>query len=351
MIRLKIIGNREIVKLSGSMRGWLEEHFGSYRFWIFVVACAYFLYALYFAVYGLRAGIELILDPYVYNLVSKNPWWWAILYYGSEGYMAAVACFLRVIAGCFALYSAFHFWRKKDLAIPRIRGKVGKALLFEACHFFTLCLSVIAAFVYFFSNENLYYFDHTPDLIYLYVGGISVLAMILIVSPVLLKLRATIRRGVESQEIIRWSCLTGIAYLFVVFWFNFSMSWAGTMVPYGRSQQNYGINFLLEPANLASFTVTVFGLFLIATFGLVSTLPIIRKKSAKINLRRIGAVILALGGYFSFHMFYYYLTGGFEAHSSVWYEVIGPLHNPYFWCLSLFFLGFAVLLRRNSPQT
>jgi hypothetical protein len=330
------------------MRRWGEKHFGSYRFWIFVVACAYFLYALYFAIYGLYGGIDLILSPYVYNLVSKNPWWWAVLYYGSEGYVVAVACLLRVIAGCFALYSAFLFWRKKDLALPRIKGKVGKALLFEAFHYFALCLTVIASFVYFFSNEDLYYFDHTPDLIYLYVGGIPVLAMILIVSPVLLKLRATIIRRADNPEIIRWSCLTGIAYLFVVFWFNFSMGWAGNMIPYGRSQQNYGINFLLEPANFASFAVTVFGLLLIAIYGLISTLPIIRKKSTKINLKNMGIVILALGGYFLFHMFYYYLTSGFEAHSSVWYEIIGPLHNPYFWCLSLFFLGFVVLFHGNS---
>jgi hypothetical protein len=334
------------------MKDGFKNCLGSYRFWIFVAACAYFLYALYFAIYGLRAGIQLIVDPYTYNLVSQNPWWWEFLYYSSEGYMPAVAGFLRVIAASFAVYSAFLFWRKNDLAIPQIKEKVTKALLFEAGYFFALCLSVVAAFAYYLaSNENLYYFGHTPELIYLCVGGLPVLAMILVVSPVLLKLRATIIRGVESKEIIRWSCITGIAYLFVVFWFNFSMCWAGTMIPYGRSQQNYGINFLLEPANLVSFTATVFGLFLIATLGLVSTLPVIRKKSNKINLRSIGAAILALGAYFLFHMFYYYLLGGFDAHPSVWYEVIGPLHNPYFWCLSLFFVGFAVLLHRDNQQT
>ena len=136
-----------------------------------------------------------------------------------------------------------------------------------------------------------------------------------------------------------------------MFWFNFSMSWAGTMVPYGRSEQNYGINFLTKPANLVSFGVTVFGLLAIATFGLMTTLPAIRKQSTKLNARRIGAVIFALGGYFLFNMFYYYLTGGYEANSSVWYEVIGPLHNPYFWCLALVFLGFAVMLRGDKSQT
>jgi hypothetical protein len=328
----------------------LAKRFGSLGFWIFVVVCAYFAYALYFAVYSLNFGIGFFFDHYVYNLISQDPWWWAIFYYGSEGLMSSVAGVLRLTAGCFALYSAFLFWRKKDQAIPQIRGKVGKALLFEAAHYVGLSLSMLASFVYFFSTEYLFYFDHTPELIFVYVCGIPLLAIILVVPPVLLKLRAKIRSGAERQEIVKWSSIVGVAYLFLVFWFNFSMSWAGTMVPYGRSDQNYGINFLTKPANFVSFVVTVFGLLAIAVFGLMTTLPAIRKQAAKLSMRRIGLVIFALGGYFLFNIFYYYLTGGFEANSSVWYEVIGPLHNPYCWCLAFFFLGLAVMLHGDKQQ-
>jgi hypothetical protein len=332
------------------MFGWIKKHFGSVRFWIFVVVFTYFAYALYFAVYAINFGIGFLSDYYVFDLVSKNPWWWAILYYGSEGLMSTVASAFRFLAGCFGLYAAFLFWRKKDQAIPQIREKVRTALLFEAYHFLALILSMIASFVYFLSTEYLYYFDHTPGLIFISVCGIPLLAIIFVIPPILLKLRSKIKILGEVQEIVRWSCLAGIAYLFVVFWFNFSMGWAGTMIPYGRSQQNYGITFLLEPKNFVSFIVTVFGLFLIAIFGLVSTFNLIRKKSTKIYLRKIGMVFLALGEYFLFQMCYYYLTGGFAANSSVWYEVIGPLHNPYFWCFSLSFLGFAILLHGDGSE-
>ena len=117
------------------MAGWLEKRFGSPSFWIFVVVCAYFAYALYFAVYGLNFGIGFFSDHYVYDLISQDPWWWAIFYYGSEGLMSSIAGVLRLIAGCFGVYSTFLFWRKKDKAIPQIREKVGKALLFEASHY------------------------------------------------------------------------------------------------------------------------------------------------------------------------------------------------------------------------
>jgi len=113
------------------MRKRLEKYASSLEFWIFVVVCAYFGYAMYFAVYGLNFSIGLTSDYYVYNLILKNPWWWAILYYGSEGVSGSVGLVLRAVGGFFALYSAFLFWRKKDSALPLIRGKVGTALLLE----------------------------------------------------------------------------------------------------------------------------------------------------------------------------------------------------------------------------
>jgi hypothetical protein len=328
------------------MEKQLEKHASSFGFWIFIVVCAYLGYALYFAVYGLNFSISLTSDGYVYNLVSQDPWWWAILYYGSEGVSGSVALILRAISGIFAVYAALLFGRKKEAALPRIRSKVGAALLFEAGAFLFLIPSIIAAFAYYSSTEYLYYFDHTPGLLLLYGTGIPCLAMVLVIPPLLLKLRSKIVRGASSQEIIKWSCLTGVAYLFVVFWFNYSMLWAASMVSYPRSLQQYGFSFLFEPANFASFAVTVFGLFAIAALALAFTLPAIQKQQPlKLNRIGLGAVTVAFGGYFVFNTLVYYLTGGYDAHPSVWYEVIGPLHNPYLWCVAFVFLGLAVLVR------
>jgi len=95
------------------MGKWLEKYAGSLGFWIFVVFCAYFGYAIYFAVYGLSFSVGLTSYYYVYNLISKNPWWWAILYYGIECVSGSVGSILRAVGGFFVLYSAFLFWRKK----------------------------------------------------------------------------------------------------------------------------------------------------------------------------------------------------------------------------------------------
>lgn len=333
------------------MGKWLEKYVGSIEFWIFVVVCVYLGYCIYFAVYGLNFSIITAQDPYVHDMISQNPWWWAILYYGSEGVSGTVGLFLRVAGGFFALHAAFLFWRRKDTAQTQIKREAGRALLFEAAYYFSLIPSVIAAFAYFVSTEYLYYFDHTPELLLLYGTAIPCLAMVLVIPPLLLKLRVKITRDAPNQEVIKWSSLTATAYLFVVFWFNYSMLWAAAMVPYPKAQIQYGLSFLLEPANLTSFVITVIGLLLTATAALTFSLPAIKKNTTKLNLTGIGAVITSIGAYFVFNTITYYLTGGYEAHPGVWYEVIGPLHNPNLWCIAFIFLGLAVLVRSKTKKS
>ena len=327
------------------MGKWLEKYAGSVRFWVLVLVSVYLGYALYFAVYGLQFSLQLTSDQYVYGLVTKDPWWWIILYYGSEGVAGSVAIVLRAAAGVFAFYAAFLWWRKKDATLPAIRKKVGTALLLEAGFFLALIPSIIAAFAYNLTSEYLFYFDHTPERILLYGTAIPCLAIVLIVPPLLLKLRSTIKHEAPIPEIIKWSALTGVAYLFVVFWFNYTMLWAATMVPYPRAYEVYGLDFLLQPTNFLSFAVTVFGLLALAITALVAVLPAVKKQPLKINLTHAGIVMVAFGGYFLFNTLYYYLTGSYQAHPSVWYEVIGPLHNPNLWGLAFIFVGLPLIIQ------
>ena len=326
------------------MGNWLEKYAGSIRFWVLVLVSVYLAYALYFAVYGLQFSLQLTSDHYVYGLVTKDPWWWQVLYYGSEGVAGSVAIVMRAVGGFFAFYAAFLWWRKKDTAMPAVRKNVIRALLMEAGFFLALIPSIVAAFAYNLTSEYLFYFDHTPEHILLFGTAIPCLAIVLVVPLLLLKLRSNVKHEAPTQEIIKWSALTGVAYLFVVFWFNYTMLWAATMVPYPRAYEVYGLDFLLQPTNFLSFSVTVFGLFALAASALAITLPAI-KHSSHLNLTRVGAVMVAFGGYFLFNTLYYTLTGGYEAHPSVWYEVIGPLHNPNLWGLAFIFVGIPLIIQ------
>jgi hypothetical protein len=326
------------------MGKWLEKYAGSIRFWILIAVVVYFGYALYFAIYGLQFGLGFISDHYVYGLVTKDPWWWIVLYYGSEGIGGSVSIVLRAFAGAFAVYTAFLYWRKKDIAMPAIRKNAARALLLEAGFFLALIPSVIAAFAYNLTSQYLFYFDHTPGLLLLYGTAIPCLAIVLVVPPLLLKLRSRIKNEAVREEIVKWSCLNGVAYLFVVFWFNYSMLWACVTVPYPHTYQQYGFNFIFQPINFMSFALTVFGLFALASTTALMLFPAIKKQAVRVNLTWVGLVLVAFASYFVFNTLYYFLTGAYSAHPSVWYEVIGPLHNPNLWAIALVFLGVPLIV-------
>jgi hypothetical protein len=334
------------------MGHWLEKYAGSLRFWILIIVATYFAYSVYYAASGMRDSVGMLSNQYIYTSLSGNSWWWMILFYGSEGVSGSVSIISRAVAGAFAVYAAFLFWKKKDTAISQVRKNACVALMFEALFFLALIPSIIAAAIYNLSSENLFYFGHTPGILLIYGTLVPCLAIVITVPPLLLKLRSTIKHEASNQEIIKWSSLVAVAYLFFVFWFNYSMLWAGVTVPYNQIYEQWGLDFVLQPANMLSFCLTIFGLLALAVTALITTLPAIKKQTIALNLTRIGTVMTAFGGYFIFNVFYYYLTGGYSAHPSVWYEVIGPLHNPNLWAIALVFLGVPlVVYDRKTKQS
>ena len=328
----------------------LEKYVGSLRFWVLVVITVYFVYGVYFAASGMRDSLGMLSNQYICTSLAQNSWWWMLLFYGSEGVSGSISIISRAVAGAFAFYATFLYWRKKDAAMPAVRKNVSTALLFEAVFFLALIPSIIAAVAYNLTSENLFYFGHTPELLLLYCTVIPILAIVLVVPPLLLRLRSAIKQEASQQEIVKWACLTGVAYLFVVFWFTYCMFWMGETVPHPGVYPQWGLSFMLQPANLLSFILTVFGLLALATTALVTTLPAIKKQTTQLNLTRIGVIMIAFGGYFIFNVFYYYLTGGYSANPSVWYEVIGPLHNANLWTIAFTFLGIPVLIYSKAEE-
>jgi hypothetical protein len=333
------------------MGNWLQRYGESWRFWILVVACTYLAYAIYYMVSGLRDSVGMLSNQWLYDSLAANPGWWMVLFYSSEGAGGSVAIVVRAIAGVFTVYGAYVFWRKKA-ALSSVKRCLCIFLLLEAVFYLTLIPSLIAAAVYnLAADPALFYFGHTPEALLLYVTFIPCTAIVLVVPPLLLKLRAALNHNASAPEIARWASLAGVGYLFVVFWFNFSMMWSGVAVPYTRVYEQYGLAFLLQPANLFSFALTVFGLLAVALTALYATLPLIKKRQIQPRLGGVGAALAGLGGYFTVTSIYYYATGGYSAHPSVWYEVIGPLHNPNLWVVSLILLGISlIVLAKTKPS-
>lgn len=319
-----------------------------------VSVAVFFGLAVYWAIQGIIGSISYISNVYVYQKLSQGPSWWLILYYSGEGVAGTAGLIIRAAGGFFAFYAATLFVLKKETALPKIKRSVGTALLLEGIYCLSLIPSTITAFAYYFTDGNVFYFDHTPPLILLYVAALPTLAMVTIVPAVLFKLRSKVVSDSSTREVAKWSSLAAFAYILVVFWFGYSMAWLGNMVPFDRAQGQYGWAFLLDPLNFASFAVTVFGILLIALLALKLTFPEPKTIPIKLNLRGIGAVMLAFGGYFIFNLLYFYLTGGYAPHPNVWYEMIGPPHNVNLWCLIFVFMGLVLLIsgkaRNNSDR-
>ena len=330
----------------------LEEYAGSVRFWVLIVACVYFGYNVFFAWQGLRDSFGMLTNSYIYDSLRQNPWWWLVSFYSSEGVSGSVAIVSRAIAGVFAVWAAYLFWRHTDNAKLSLRQSTCMAMLFEIVFLLAFIPSILTAIVYNSTSQQLFYFGHTPNILIVLGTLIPLTGFVVVCTPPLVKLRAAIKNHAARDEVVKWACLTGVGYLFAMFWFNYALLWAGEAVPYTRVYEQWGWSFVMEPSNFASFFLTVVGLFALAAAALAVTYPAIKKRVALPNLTWVGVFMVALGGYFVFNLFYYYLTGGYAAHPSVWYEVIGPLHNPNLSAVALIFLGAPLIaygkLHRNE---
>jgi hypothetical protein len=309
----------------------------SIGFLILIAVCAYFALALYDVYVSVNFASYLIRNFATLSALTKMPWWTATFYSSELG--GGVASFLRFGASILAVYCAVAYWRRKDVAMPQIKRKIAAALALEAGYFLLFIPSAWLGLIFPTTGGNVWYFDVTPVPEVFFVAGLACLAMVLSIPPVLFKLRSLVLRDAAKSDLLRWSSIAAVAYLFVVFWFNSTMQWTGMLT-------TWGTDMLLDPANAAGFVSSVFALLLIALLGFSVVLPAIRKTQSAVSLTRVGAVCVAFGAYFVFAISVYFVAGGYTANRSAWYEMIVP-HNPYLWCVIFLVTGLPLLMQRR----
>jgi hypothetical protein len=145
------------------------------------------------------------------------------------------------------------------------------------------------------------------------------------------------------KQAIKWGLITGTIYIFV-FWLTNSSIWFVTLT-FGK-----GTEYLTSyPQNLLSFILTVFGLLALAIYSAYFT-----KKSSgaeslqELNLKTVGAIIIALGMYFLWNYLTWIFFGGNYLWSD-WYRwFLG--HNMDLWMLSLPLLGLPLLFTNRLSK-
>jgi hypothetical protein len=144
------------------------------------------------------------------------------------------------------------------------------------------------------------------------------------------------------KKAIKWGLITGTVYIFV-FWLTNTSMWLVTLM-YQKPIEYLTSN----PPNLLSFISTVFGLLALAIYATYFT-----KKSSgteswqELNLKSIGAIILALGMYFLWNYLTWIFFGGNYLWSDWYAWFLG--HNLDLWLLSLPLLGLPLLFT-EKPQ-
>jgi hypothetical protein len=315
-----------------------------FRATLLAVVLSYFAVGCYWMQVTYRWSLSIVEELAMYQRIIKEPWW-LILFYSSE-LGGSVGIVFRFIASIFALYSAIIFLKEGEKALPKIKSKAAAAILFEGLYYMTYIPTVILGFAYTIAaSQKLWYFEPTPPWIITFmIAGVSCLMMVAVVMPCLLKLRATIAKG-NAKEVAKWGSITGLSYLFVTFWLNYSIAWAMTLV-YWPERAQPGIEIIYRPHNTISFTITVIGLLLISLAGLKTLMPAIKGRIQEVNLRRLGAIMLAVGAYFIIQLLIYYSIGGYYSEPTTWMELSSPFHNPDFWCLSFILPGLYLTAKR-----
>ncbi len=301
---------------------------------ILIVVIAFFTIGIYDLVRSLIFSTDLITNFTTYSGYMQQAWWTATFYSSELG--GTIGGILHTIAATPALYAAFFYWRKGSASMPQIKNKVTAALALEAGYYLCFIPTVWLGFIFPSTGGNIWYFEVTPVNEVLFAAGFTSLAMVLIIPPLLLKLRSLVAKNAPKPDIIRWSAITAVAFLFDIFWFNFTMQWTGMLTTWNPTE------ILGDWLNATGFVLSVVGLLAVAVLGLAALLPVIRKPQALLNPKLIGATAATLGAYFAFGVIVYFAAGGYYARRMAWYELIVP-HNPYLWCVALLPAGIPLL--------
>jgi hypothetical protein len=150
-----------------------------------------------------------------------------------------------------------------------------------------------------------------------------------------------------AKSAIRWGLITGTVYIFV-FWLVNTGIWITTI--WGRSGK--GLEYLISyPETLLSFALTTVGLLVLGIFMAYFT-----KKSSgantlnDLNLKTLGAVIIALGLWFLWS----YLTWIFFGIPELWSDWFRWLlgHNMDLWIMAIPLVGLPLLYseRNKTPN-
>jgi hypothetical protein len=251
---------------------------------------------------------------------------------------ALVGLVFRFIASIVAFGSVIYYFNKGLPPTAKTYKILRLIVVLESIYWLSLITTTVASISGLF-NESV-----ISALTSFAINVVPLIAESIILPIALFVFAWQLNPNKPVKKAMKWGLITGTVYIFV-FWLTNTSMWLVTLM-YQKPIEYLTSN----PPNLLSFISTVFGLLALAIYAAYFT-----KKSSgteswqELNLKSIGAIILALGMYFLWNYLTWIFFGGDYLWSNWYAWFLG--HNLDLWLLSLPLLGLPLLFTENPQKS
>ncbi len=240
---------------------------------LLIVVFSFLAYSVYwtaysvFWVYNITVNIAAMMQ--VLNIISPMQQTMIII----QEYAASAGYFLAFIGAVLAVQCTTLFIKKDQ----KYRGKLGKALFFEALFFLLLIPS---------SVHHLVGVAFSWTFVDFYVGLSFLLQAVLIALPVLM-LSRKLRKPQNRASILKWVAIAAPLAVFG-FWVKYLFLWLDTLYPLDANQ-----------ASLASIVGAANSCLTLLIAGVVTSVAcLVLYRKREVDTRIVGTALILLGSHF-----------------------------------------------------
>jgi hypothetical protein len=262
-----------------------------------------------------------------------------------EDISANIGIASRLVASAIACAGVTIYFVKKGLSTQTTKKVLRLILIGEAIYWLGLLASGVLPLFSTLGFATWRVDGHIsvlPVLTSLLTVEIPLLVESIAIPAVLFKLSFELNPNKPAKGAIKWGLIAGAVYV-LVFWLTNTALWVSTVM-------RQGMGYLTSyPENLLSFALTLIGMLALTVFTAYFAKKSIGTETVeRLNLKTVGAIIIALGLFFLWNYLTWIFFGRDEIWSN-WYQwFLG--HNLNLWLLSIPLVGLPLLFKQKAPE-